>query len=147
MVHFMPLARVRFCITELQTPRLVSFLMFLTFVLNWKVPVIALQAAFQQTDFMWLSFTIITVVLFIILNLIAAIGLFFLKKWSFSISYLAIIFSTVFFSISYIPLISKISNFFLPQTFHPIPVILINSLILIYLIYLDVSYRRDRRAA
>ena len=123
--------------------RLVSFLIFLTFVLNWKVPVTQLQAAFQQADFMWLIFFIITGVLFILLNLIAAVGLFFLKKWSFSISYLAIIFSTVFFSISYIPLISKISNFFLPQTPHHIPMILINSLILIYVIYLDVSCRRN----
>lgn len=122
--------------------RFVSFLMFLTLILNWKVPVIQFHAGLQQSNIAigWLAILIITGVLFIILNLIAAVGLFFLKKWSFSICYVAIIFSTIFFSISYVPLVSVVSNFFLPKS----PgILLINIIILIYVIYLNILYLRS----
>lgn len=124
--------------------RFVSFLMFLTLILNWKVPVIQFQAVLQQRDMAsgWLTILITTGMLFIVLNLIAAAGLFFLKKWSFSVCYLAIIFSTIFFSISYVPLISVVSNFFLPKS-PGILLILINIIFLIYVIYLNILYLRS----
>ena len=119
--------------------RFVSCLIFLTLIRNWKVPFILFQLGFQQTHVTNAVsiFYLIIGALFILLNLIAAVGLFCLQKWSFTVSYLAIIFTTVFCSISYLP---PIHNFFLPQLPH-IPMILINLAILIYLLYLDVSNR------
>lgn len=127
--------------------RLVSCLMVLTLVIHWKVPVLAFQLIFQQPDMLnrwvgWSLYFVITSVLFVMLNLIAAIGLFTLKRWSFKISYLAIICSTLA-GISYLPLTYKgFYKFFLSQP-SIIPMIIINLVLLSYVIYLDISCRKS----
>lgn len=127
--------------------RLVSFLMVLTLVIHWKVPVLAFQLILQQPDMLnkwlgWSLYFVITSVLFVMLNLIAAIGLLMLKKWSFKISYLAIICSTLT-GISYLPLTYKgFYKFFLSQP-SIIPMIIINLVLLSYVIYLDILCRKS----
>ncbi len=127
--------------------KLVSCLMVLTLVIHWKAPVVAFQLIFQQPDMLnrwvgWSLYFVITSVLFVILNLTAAIGLFTLKRWRFKISYLAIICSTLA-GISYLPLTYKgFYKFFLSQP-SIIPMIIINLVLLSYVIYLDISCRKS----
>jgi len=124
--------------------RLVSFLMVLTLILHGKVSVVPFQLIFQHPNLFheWkgpLIYFIITGVLFLILNLIAAVGLFFVRKWGFRAAYLAIISSTLA-GVSYIPLVNKLLyKFFLSQP-SIIPMVLINIIILSYVIYLNTLY-------
>lgn len=77
--------------------------------------------------------------LFLSFNLIAAIGLYRLKKWGFTFAYIAIPFSTIAFSTSYIPYFNRI----FPIGFG---VILINCLVMSYAIYLNLKLRRKECA-
>ncbi|KTD20610.1 Uncharacterised protein [Legionella israelensis] len=125
--------------------RLVSCLMVLTLVIHWKVPVIPFQLILQQPDILngWMGWTLYFVImgaLFFILNLIAAIGLFAVRKWGFKIGYLAIICSNLS-GISYLPI-----KFFLSQP-SIIPMIIINLVLLSYVIYLDISSRKFLRSS
>ena len=123
--------------------RFVSFLMVLILVVHWKILAIPFQLMFHQPAISngWLVYFIVTSMLFVILNLMAAVGLYFLRKWSFNVSYLAIIFSTYPIGISYVPFLSK---FLLPQA-PPILMILINLIIFSYVIYLHVLCRKVDR--
>jgi hypothetical protein len=69
------------------------------------------------------------------INLIAAIGLYRFKKWGFILAYIAIPFSTIALSTSYIPYLNRL----FPIGFG---VILINSLVVSYVIYLNLRLRR-----
>lgn len=126
--------------------KFISCLMILTLILHWKVPVIPLQMILQQPDIWnewigWTLYFVITDILFVLLNLIAAIGLFIIKKWGFTVSYLAISCSTLL-GISYLPLTyQSFYRFFLSQP-SIIPMIMINLALLSYTIYLDISYRK-----
>lgn len=126
--------------------RFVSCLIVLTLIIHWKVPVVPFQLILQKPNILnggmdWAIYFLITSVLFILLNLIAAIGLFAVKKWSFTVSYLAIICSSLV-GVSYIPLTYKtFYRFFLSQP-SIIPMIIINLVLLSYVIYLDISYRK-----
>lgn len=126
--------------------RLISGLMILSLITHWKIPVVPFQLILQQPDISheWMSWTLyfaITGILFILLNLMAAIGLFTIKKWSFTVSYLAISCSTLL-GISYLPLTYKsFYRFFLSQP-SIIPMIIINLTLLSYTVYLDISYRK-----
>ena len=126
--------------------KFISCLMILTLIVHWKVPVLPFQLILQQPGIVnewmsWILYFIITGVLFVLLNLIAAIGLFAVKEWSFNVSYLAILCSTLA-GISYLPLSYKtFYRFFLSQP-SIIPAIIINLVLLSYVIYLDISYRK-----
>src|SRR3990167_9760182 len=117
--------------------RFVSFLMLLTLILHYRISVVPFQLVFQQPEVFneWKSslvYLMITGVLFVILNLIAAVGLFAVKKWGFIVGYLAIISSTLA-GISYIPFYKSLYKFFLSQP-SIIPLILSNIVILSYVI-------------
>ena len=121
--------------------------MILTVLTHWKAPVLAFQLILQQPDMLntwlgWSLYFVITSVLFVMLNLIAAIGLFTHKRWRFKVSYLAIICSTIT-GICYLPLTYKgFYKFFLSQP-SIIPMVIINLVLLSYVIYLDISCRKN----
>jgi hypothetical protein len=126
--------------------RLVSFLIIVTLIMQWKVSVITFQLILQQPGVWneWMSLMVyfaITGILFVLLNLMAAIGLFTVRKWGFKVSYLAILCSTVV-GISYLPLTYKtFYKFFLSQP-SIIPMVIINLCLLSYVVYLDISHRK-----
>jgi len=148
--------------------KLISFLMVLTVILHWKIIIGPFQML-QQPDIWngWMGtmvYLIITGILFVLLNLIAAVGLFFLKRWGFIAGYLAIILSTYPLGICYIPfiitlffkamwppptLISIPMDVSLPMIYMPLAtMILINIIIFLSLIYLDKAKRQlDKQAA
>lgn len=126
--------------------RFISFLMFLSVILHWKVFVVPFQFVFQSPNIFndWKSLSIyfiVTGVLFLILNLIAAIGLLSVKRWGFRVGYLAIISSTLA-GTSYLPLNYKLFYRFFLQQPSIIPMVIINAIILSYVIYLDISYSK-----
>ena len=128
--------------------RIISFLMLLTLILHSKMAVVLFQLVSQPQDTFnhlkdALLYFIFTQALFVIFNLVAAIGLFSVKQWGFIVGYLAIIFSTLV-GASYIPIISSIFNKF--SLFQPsiIPVLIVNTIILFHLISLNISYRKNR---
>ena len=115
--------------------RLISVLIILTMIVTgWKNTFILEKAeiAIQHGNISSESIFLIAIgSLFLILNTAAAAGLFFVKRWGFFFAYCAIIFSTIFFSTPYVPIISKILPFPLW-----ISLIIINCIILFYTIYL-----------
>ena|SRR3990167_2885862 len=129
--------------------KLVSLLILLSFIIDgWEVTYISFQIALYQwweTSFWWAIYLIITTSLFLFLNASAAYGVFYTKKWGFILVYLAIIFSTFFFSYSYVPFIVKIINNMF--SIHPryITFIVINLIVICYVAYLHVLYRRVNR--
>lgn len=125
--------------------KLVSLLILLSFIIyGWKVAYISFQIA-QQTNFWWAIYIIITTSLFLFLNASAAYGIFYIKKWGFILAYLAIIFSTIFFSYSYVPFIGKIINNMFSIGPRYITLIVINLLVICYVAYLHGLYRRVNR--
>ncbi len=123
--------------------KFVACLMVLTLIFHWKVLLtfqLILQPDILNGWWMgWIRFTFITYILFFMLNLIAAIGLFAVKKWSFTVSYFAIICSTLA-GMSYLPFHNLLFRFVLSQP-SSIPMIIINLVLLSYVIYLNISYR------
>jgi len=115
--------------------RLVSFLITVTLILNWQNVVIPIQVVMSQSSDGWSDLLEIIGILFLILNVIAAVGMFFLKRWGFAATYVAIIYSNIFFSTSYIPFVSKILR--LPWS--GISLLIVNLLVMIYVVYLQIS--------
>jgi hypothetical protein len=111
--------------------RLLSFIFALSLITGRENIFLAFSAIYPFND----SIILITVgLLFLLLNLSAAIGLFWLKKFGFICAYIAIIFSTVFLSTIYLPITSKI----FPNTINIILLFVINAIVLSYIIYLDI---------
>lgn len=61
------------------------------------------QLSLNTQNVLWTMFIKVSVVSFFILNWLGALGLYKEKLWGFIFSYLAIIFSTFMFSMSYLP--------------------------------------------
>jgi hypothetical protein len=85
--------------------KVIAFLMLLTVVLNWRV--INLWHI-HSLPIGWYLMIILNTLLFFMTNTLAAIGLFWMKKWGFGLSYFAIVFSTLFFSTAYVPFITHL---------------------------------------
>lgn len=126
--------------------KLIACLQILAIILHWKVSVLPFQLIFHLSDLsngkgVWVLYFVITGILFFLLNLISAIGLFAGKKWGFILSYLAIISSTLV-GVSYLPFsYGTLYKFFLSQP-TTIPMLIINSVLLCFVLYLHISYRK-----
>ena len=123
--------------------RVVAFLILLTILLNWQNVTLMFHA--NTPSFMAEIFLITITTLFLLLNLIAALGLFFTKWWGFWSAYFAIIFSTIFFSTAYIPFVDLIGKA-LPTNLVFAPMLLSNVLVLALIIYLHIKSRRAARS-
>lgn len=125
--------------------KLISFLMLLSFIVyGWKIPYVSFQVVLQwwPVHMSWALYFIATTVLFLFLNFAAMYGLFFIKKWGFIVAYCAIIFSTIFCGYPYIPFIGKIFNNLFSIGPRYISLIVINLIVICYVGYLHVLYRR-----
>ncbi len=134
----------------LSANKLISYLIILTLAVHWKAPVTVFKLIGQFNNAAFLNFRteilyfIISMVLFEIFNLTAAIGWYFSKKWRFNITYLAIIISSVV-GCSYLPLTYQtFYKYFLSQP-SIIPMVMINTIFLFYVIYLDISERKAKK--
>lgn len=119
--------------------RLVSLLIILMLMIGWKNPILMFQTAFAQRQSSW-TFALFAIgTAFLVLNLLTAVGLFLMKNWGFILAYIAIPFSTIFLSTPYIPLL--INNFPV-HIYQYKPIIIVNLIVLFYVIYLHIGYRR-----
>lgn len=119
--------------------KLISLLIFLTLITNWENILILFRLAFQQPNINAWSLLVISLVsLFLIFNLTAIVGMFLTRRWGFITTYIAIIFSTIFFSTSYLPFVMKL----FPVDVRFVSLIVINLIILLYVIYLDIISRK-----
>jgi hypothetical protein len=78
--------------------------------------------------------------LYLVLNLLSVLGLFFGKQWGFWLTYIAIILTTFFFSTSYIPWISNLFQ----ENIRFIPMIISNFVVLISIGRLHFLLRKNR---
>jgi hypothetical protein len=78
--------------------------------------------------------------LYLVLNLLSVLGLFFGKQWGFWLTYIAIILTTFFFSTSYIPWISNLFQ----ENIRFIPMIISNFVVLISIGRLHFLSRKNR---
>ena len=79
---------------------------------------------------------------YLILNLFAAYGMFYVKKWGFIITYIAIIYSTILFSHPYIPFIGSFINILFSIHHYYVTLILLNLIVFCYTIHLHRFYQR-----
>lgn len=114
--------------------KVVSLLIALTLVLHWKNIVVPLQVAFGLSRITgWTIGLVAIATLFLLTNLIAAVGMYQSRTWGFTAAYVAIISTTLLFATSYIPFVTKLS--FLPWP--GASVIFLNALVLIYVFYIN----------
>lgn len=122
--------------------RLISFLVILTLITNLHNVIIPLELAIQQSNTNnWSIFLILAGSLFLLVNIASAVGLYLMRKWGFIITYIAIIFSTIFFSTSYVPFVAR----FFPVHLKYLVLIVINLAVILCVLYLDVSFRKKSK--
>lgn len=80
--------------------KVIALLMLLTVVFHWNVFLIFFN---YPLPIGWYVIMVLMALIFVIINIISAVGLFWGKKWGFTTSYLAIVFSSLFFGTCYIP--------------------------------------------
>lgn len=118
--------------------KLISLLFVLALIIGRENIFVGFEMAYQANSInITYLFIIVLGLLFLIFNLVAAIGLYRLKKWGFIFAYIAITYSTIFFSTAYIPFVSRI----FPIRFGWVALILINLTFLLYIVYIDVKLR------
>ena len=119
--------------------RLISLLIIVALIAGWKNIAIPFELVLQQHNInSWSIFLVIMGSAFLLLNMFAALGLFLIKKWGFISAYAAILFSTIFFSASYLPLVNKI----FPASIQYIPLIVNNLIVLSYTVYLHIQFQK-----
>lgn len=129
--------------------KLVALLIILSFfIYGFRMTYTSIQVMYQWWNisdaFWWEIYLFTTVPLFWLLNITAAYGLFYIKKWCFIATYSAIIFSTLFCGYVYIPFIGKIINNLFSIEHRGITAILLNLVVLCYVGYLHHSYRKNK---
>ena len=92
-----------------------------------------------HTNLWWKVFLVVIGSLFFVLNIASAFGLLLVKQWGFWLAYVAIIFSTIFFATSYVPLIDKIFT----ENIRYLPMIGGNLIVLAFIVYLHFVSRRN----
>lgn len=119
--------------------RIFAVLIALVVVMRWKT--LTLISFPAQVG--WLNFVSTIGLLFFVFNIAAAIGLFLLKRWGFFVSYIAIAFSTFFFSTPYIPIITNL----LPRHWRYAAMLIINIVVVLCIVRLQLRFggKRSRR--
>jgi hypothetical protein len=121
--------------------KLVSILILLTLVSHWRNVVMPLQVVYQEPRLNgWTIGLVAIATLFLTTNLIAAIGMYLSKSWGYTATCIAIVSTTILFATSYLPFVNKL--FFLPWP--GVSVLLINTVVLSYVMYLKSISRKSR---
>lgn len=127
--------------------KLAAFFILMALFLGWQHVYTLYSAAFQQDHIhAWGIFFVAIATLFCVLNVVSAVGLFLIKHWVFWLSYIAIVFSTIFFSATYVPFIHAIGMHFLPVTARPFFPLIVNALLMFYIVYLHIVFKRRHMA-
>ena|SRR3990167_7975281 len=119
--------------------RLAALLVIATLIINWSGVFIPLQIGYYlrvMNGFAWLL--VVMSLLFLTLNVTAAIGLYRMQWWGFVSAYVAIIFSTIFFSACYLPFFDRL----FPVNYVGIALLIANTMVLVLVICLHVQVRK-----
>jgi len=107
--------------------RLLAFFITLTLIIGWRKIPISLASPGDAA-----GYQIFLGVMFLLLNGAAACGIFMIKRWGFIVAYIAIIFTTVYYGISYVPYLVNIFH----EPIRPIFLPVINLGVFLSVIYL-----------
>lgn len=88
------------------TNKIIALLMVVMLVLHWKV--VSILFPISAANYSLNSLVIVLAGLFLVLNLVGAFGVYKYNKFGLWFGCAAIIFSTIFFSVAYVPFISKL---------------------------------------
>lgn len=119
--------------------RIVSVLIMLMMIINWRLVFKPMRLFYYLgTDYPFVVMLVVLSLVFTLLNLLAAIGLYKVRRWGFIATYLAIVFSTFFLAVSYVPVI----DYFYPIQYASSLVILVNASVFAYVGYLQMVQRQ-----
>lgn len=119
--------------------KFIALLMLLTVIFNWKGIYIFFN---NPLPIGWYVIISIVFLLFFLLNVVSAVGLFWSKHWGFTLSYIAIVFSTLFFGSCYIPHLPRL----FPAHERPYIAILVNLILIAVIATLHYLSRRKPAA-
>lgn len=85
--------------------RVMALLILVTVIVHWDIFLVFFH---YPLPIGWYALMAIMGLIFIVINIVSAVGLFWEKPWGFTTSYLAIVFSTLFFSACYIPYLTRL---------------------------------------
>lgn len=128
--------------------KLVAILIMLAFVVyGLKITYLSSEVIFHQGHGtlgrgMYL---VVLMPIFLFLNMLAAYSIFNVKKWGFVIVYITIIYSTFFFSVSYIPFVNTIINNAFSIGPRYVTVIVLNIIVMAFVAYLQWRYYKQPR--
>jgi hypothetical protein len=115
--------------------KLVAVLIFITLVLHLDIIITPVKLVYHLRSYeRFTIFLIIISWLFFFVNLFAAIGLFRQRRWGFGAAYVAIVFSTFTYGVSYIPLFDAL----FPSKYAPFATLMANIGVLTLLISLQM---------
>lgn len=116
--------------------RVVSVFILVMMVINWRIMFKPFNLFYYLgTEYPFVVLLVGLSLAFIVLNLVAAIGLFKTERWGFVFTYVAMVFSTLFFAVSYVPVV----NYFYPPQYVDTLVILVNACLFAYVVYLQMQ--------
>jgi hypothetical protein len=118
---------------------ILAALIILVLITNWQNGLWMLNVKTVNAN--WEIMAIILGSLFFLLNLVAAIGLLRTRPWGYYLTYIAVIFSTVMLSTSYIPFIGRLGQF-LPAPWEVVPFVVGNLIFLGFTFYLQRLARK-----
>ena len=116
--------------------RVVSVFILIMMAINWRIMFKPFKLFYYLgTEYPFVVLLVGLSLAFIFLNLVAAIGLFKTERWGFVFTYIAMAFSTLFFAVSYVPVI----DYFYPPQYASTLLILVNACVFAYVIYVQMQ--------
>ena len=123
---------------------LLVFLSFLVYGLKFIYSFFVMVPQLWDYSKSWVMFYIPATIIYVFLNLMAAYGLFFIKKWGFAFAYTAILFNTFFLALPSIPFIGKIITGLFSIGNPAITLIIINLMVMGFVAYLHREFLRNK---
>ena len=119
--------------------KIISLFILIMIVINWRIVFKPMRLFYHLgLDYPFVVLLLATSLFFLLLNVLAVIGLYKVKIWGFVTTYIAMIFSTIFLSVSYVPLV----DYFYPPQYASTLVILVNACVFSYVVYLQMMLGR-----
>lgn len=115
---------------------LAALLVSLALLINWKYVVRPLMIVYYLRAIDHFSLLMLMMsLIFLVINIIAAVGLYRMKKWGYITTYAAIAFSTLILSVSYLPFF----DYLFPVRYSFAGLLIGNIAFLIFVIYLQMN--------
>tara|TARA_R110000868_G_scaffold184639_4_gene426291 strand:- start:195 stop:641 length:447 start_codon:yes stop_codon:yes gene_type:complete len=115
--------------------RLVALLITVMLLRHWGSIFGPLKILYYLRSFDGFALLLVAMgMLFLLVNALAAVGMYQGKRWGFFATYVAIVFSTIFYAASYLPYFNKL----FPAHYASLSLLMANVGVLLWVIYLQV---------